>query len=107
MIWVKTEFVQVLLGSSGTYLMLTLILLAVMSTGSGQVIAISSIIIYDIYQPYIQPFVGDASKQICELCEKSFRITMENAFKGLNLCYSSSLHQLYKKKYKSAKECLL
>ena len=64
---------ETLLGTSGTYIMLTLILLAVMSTGSGQasdylviitmhhilllqVIAIASIVIYDIYQPYIQPF---------------------------------------------------
>ena len=45
-----------LLGSAGQYLMLVLILLAVMSTGSGEVIAISSIIIYDIYQAYIQPY---------------------------------------------------
>ena len=45
-----------LLGSAGTFLMMILMLFAVMSTGAGQVIAISSMIIYDIYQPYVRPF---------------------------------------------------
>ena len=45
-----------LLGSAGTFLMMVLMLYAVMSTGAGQVIAISSMIIYDIYQPYVRPF---------------------------------------------------
>ena len=41
---------QKLLGSTGEYSMLFLILMAVMSTGSAEVIAVASLIIYDIYQ---------------------------------------------------------
>ena len=41
---------QKLLGPTGEYAMLFLILMAVMSTGSAEVIAVASIIIYDIYQ---------------------------------------------------------
>jgi Na+/proline symporter len=33
--------------------------MAVMSTGSAEVIAVSSIIIYDIYQTHIAPFKPD------------------------------------------------
>lgn len=36
--------------------MLFLILMAVMSTGSAEVIAVASIIIYDVYQTYLCPF---------------------------------------------------
>ena len=39
--------------------MLFLILMAVMSTGSAEVIAVASIIIYDVYQAYVQPFRPD------------------------------------------------
>lgn len=45
-----------LLGKTGGYLVLTIIMMALMSTGSGEVMAISSIIIYDIYKIYINPF---------------------------------------------------
>ena len=41
---------QKLLGSTGEYAVLFLILMAIMSTGSAEVIAVASIIIYDIYQ---------------------------------------------------------
>ncbi len=41
---------QKLLGSTGEYAMLFLILMAVMSTGSAEVIAVASIVIYDVYQ---------------------------------------------------------
>ena len=41
---------QKLLGTTGEYAMLFLILMAVMSPGSAEVIAVASIIIYDIYQ---------------------------------------------------------
>ena len=43
---------QKLLGSTGEYAVLFLILMAIMSTGSAEVIAVASIIIYDIYQVY-------------------------------------------------------
>ena len=47
--------------------------MAVMSTGSSQVIAIASIIVYDIYIPYFQPYAKDLQDGICELCNKGFR----------------------------------
>merc|ERR1719273_1395169 len=47
---------QKLLGTTGEYAILFLILMAVMSTGSAEVIAVASIVIYDIYQAYVVPF---------------------------------------------------
>ena len=41
---------QKLLGTTGEYVIIFLILMAIMSTGSAEVIAVASIIIYDIYQ---------------------------------------------------------
>ena len=46
---------QKLLGSVGEYAMLFLILMAVMSTGSAEVIAVASIVIYDVYQVIKSP----------------------------------------------------
>ena len=52
-----TPFVmESLLGSSGGYLLMTMLMMALMSTGSGEVMAISSIIVYDIYKTHINPF---------------------------------------------------
>ena len=45
-----------LLGPMGGYLLTTMVMMALMSTGSGEVMAISSIIVYDIYKTYINPF---------------------------------------------------
>ncbi|KAH3842046.1 hypothetical protein DPMN_115534 [Dreissena polymorpha] len=45
-----------LLGDLGSVLILTLIAMTLMSTGSGEVMAVSSIIVYDIYQIYVYPF---------------------------------------------------
>jgi len=45
-----------LLGETGGYLLLTMLMMALMSTGSGEVMAISSIVVYDIYKTYINPF---------------------------------------------------
>ena len=59
---------QRLLGASGEYAMLFLILMAVMSTGSAEVIALASIIIYDIYQAYIKPFRTDLKRGQCIIC---------------------------------------
>ena len=50
---------QRLLGNTGGILILTLIAMTLMSTGSGEVMAVSSIIVYDIYQTYISPFRYD------------------------------------------------
>ena len=64
---------QKLLGSVGEYSMLFLILMAVMSTGSAEVIAVASIIIYDIYQAYICPFKPNLKDGQCILCGNYLR----------------------------------
>ena len=47
---------QTHMGVAGSYLILTMLIMAVMSSGSGEVMAISSIIVYDIYQTHVRPF---------------------------------------------------
>ena len=74
--------------------MLALILLAVMSTGSGQVIAIASIIIYDIYQPYIQPFKKDPKENHCLLCDQPFDTKKTDAFTE-DICDCGSMRRLF------------
>jgi Na+/proline symporter len=64
---------QKLLGTTGEYAMLFLILMAVMSTGSAEVIAVASIIIYDIYQAYIVPFRPNLIRGQCLICGKFMR----------------------------------
>ena len=53
--------------------MIFLILMAVMSTGSAEVIAVSSIVIYDVYQAYICPFKPNLKDGQCILCSKYLR----------------------------------
>jgi len=65
---------QKLLGTTGEYAMLFLILMAVMSTGSAEVIAVASIVIYDVYQAYICPFRPDLKDGQCILCGKYLRV---------------------------------
>ncbi|KAJ8306848.1 hypothetical protein KUTeg_014932 [Tegillarca granosa] len=45
-----------IMGQGGGLLVITMLTMALMSTGSGEVMAISSIIVYDIYKIYINPF---------------------------------------------------
>lgn len=52
---------QRLLGTTGEYVILLLIVMAVMSTGSAEIIAVASLIIYDIYKLYINPFRLDVN----------------------------------------------
>ncbi|KAK3592701.1 hypothetical protein CHS0354_037837 [Potamilus streckersoni] len=59
---------QKILGDVGAYLILTLTAMTLMSTGSGEVMAVSAIIVYDIYQIYINPFRSNLSKFDCILC---------------------------------------
>merc|ERR1740123_2588482 len=89
---------QKLLGTVGEYSMLFLILMAVMSTGSAEVIAVSSIIIYDVYQAYICPFRPDLKEGQCILCGKFMRANsakMHSDSSGeqlLELCTCPSRH---------------
>jgi Na+/proline symporter len=56
------------MGLTGSYLILTMLIMAVMSSGSGEVMAISSIIVYDIYQTHVRPFRHRSSVGSCALC---------------------------------------
>merc|ERR1712223_1352608 len=64
---------QKLLGPVGEYSMLFLILMAVMSTGSAEIIAVASIVIYDVYQTYICPFRRERKDGQCILCGRYLR----------------------------------
>ncbi|KAJ8318387.1 hypothetical protein KUTeg_003478 [Tegillarca granosa] len=61
---------QRLMGQEGGYLLLTMMTMALMSTGSGEVMAMSSIIVYDIYKTYINPYRVCPSPTTCLLCGK-------------------------------------
>ncbi|XP_069128805.1 uncharacterized protein [Argopecten irradians] len=66
-----TPFVlETLMGSKGGYLLITMVTMALMSTGSGEVMAVSSIIVYDIYRTYVNPFRKSSSPTSCLLCGK-------------------------------------
>ncbi len=62
---------QKLLGTTGEYAMIILMLMAIMSTGSAEVIAVASIMIYDVYQMYIQPFRPDLPDGHCIMCGRA------------------------------------
>ncbi|XP_023324732.1 urea-proton symporter DUR3 isoform X2 [Eurytemora carolleeae] len=82
---------QKLLGATGEYAMLFLILMAVMSTGSAEVIAVSSIIIYDVYQTYLCPFRPTLKDGQCILCQKFLR----GKATGSDLCDCPSCYSCY------------
>ena len=77
---------QKLLGTTGEYAMLFLILMAVMSTGSAEVIAVASIVIYDVYQAYICPFKPDLKEGQCILCGKYLRHKKVGLVDDVALC---------------------
>ena len=68
---------EVLLGKLGGYATLVMMLMAVMSTGSAEIIAVGSILIYDIYIPYFKPFRKDHIPGTCLLCEKPLRAAVK------------------------------
>ncbi|KAK3610645.1 hypothetical protein CHS0354_028025 [Potamilus streckersoni] len=57
-----------LLGTTGGYLLMTMLMMALMSTGSGEIMSVSSIIIYDFYKIYVNPFRKTKSPTCCILC---------------------------------------
>ncbi|XP_055343852.1 uncharacterized protein LOC129591971 isoform X2 [Paramacrobiotus metropolitanus] len=62
---------QTLLGTQGAFIILLALLLAVISTASAEVMAVTSIIVHDLYQVYWKPFrlVDDINS--CVLCGKA------------------------------------
>eukprot|EP00058_Branchiostoma_floridae_P025995 XP_002611485.1 hypothetical protein BRAFLDRAFT_63880 [Branchiostoma floridae] len=65
---VASVVVNQLMGHTGQAILLLMLLMAVMSTGSAEVIAVTSIIVYDIYKDYISPFRRDLEEDDCVLC---------------------------------------
>ncbi|XP_076468036.1 uncharacterized protein LOC143298900 [Babylonia areolata] len=59
---------QLVLGRAGSFLILIMFTMLVMSTGSSEIMAVASIFVYDIYQIYINPFRKDVSGSKCVLC---------------------------------------
>nr|XP_054750098.1 uncharacterized protein LOC129255796 [Lytechinus pictus] len=68
---VPPKIAQELMGQSGEVLMVLMILMAVTSTGSAEVMAITSILVYDCYQIHLKPFRRVADSNGCVLCGKS------------------------------------
>ena len=68
---------EVLLGKLGGYATLVMMLMAVMSTGSAEIIAVGSILIYDIFIPYFKPFRKNHIPGTCLLCEKPMRASVK------------------------------
>ncbi|XP_046575767.1 uncharacterized protein LOC124283788 [Haliotis rubra] len=67
-----TPFIaETALGYAGGVMVLTMLTMALMSTGSGEVMAVSSIIVYDIYQTHINPYRKGHTKRNCLLCGKT------------------------------------
>ncbi|PVD26613.1 hypothetical protein C0Q70_14290 [Pomacea canaliculata] len=62
--------VQYALGREGSFIVLTIFTMLMMSTGSGEVMAISSIIVYDICQSYVWPFRQGHKVGHCIICSK-------------------------------------
>ncbi len=52
---------QRLMGTAGEIVMIILLLMAVTSTGSAEIIAVTSILVYDIYQLYLRVNVVPAT----------------------------------------------
>ncbi|XP_060573870.1 uncharacterized protein LOC132731673 [Ruditapes philippinarum] len=77
-----------LLGQTGAYLLLTMLMMSLMSTGSGEVMAVSSIIVYDIYKTYIKPFRKNITPTSCILCGKEK--LKEMCAEGNDLCQCQS-----------------
>ncbi|CAG5131507.1 unnamed protein product [Candidula unifasciata] len=57
-----------LLGKTGELLILSMVLLAVTSTASAEVMAVASIIIYDMYAQYLKPYRLTTDTNSCILC---------------------------------------
>ncbi|KAL8577003.1 hypothetical protein ACOMHN_064105 [Nucella lapillus] len=62
---------QQAMGRTGAFLVLTMFTMLVMSTGSGEVMGVSSIIVYDFFQSYIYPYKGKTEPGHCILCDKT------------------------------------
>merc|ERR1712160_158190 len=66
-----------LLGDFGSVLILTMLFMAIVSTGSAESIAVSSLVAYDIYREYINPeATGDQILFVSRIMIVGFGLTM-------------------------------
>lgn len=54
--YITPYVMESVLGTSGGYLLMSTLMMALMATGSGEVMSVSSILVYDIYKTHINPF---------------------------------------------------
>ncbi|XP_060064863.1 uncharacterized protein LOC132545205 [Ylistrum balloti] len=78
------------LGPAGGIMILCMVFMAVMSTGSGEVMAISSIIVYDFYQTYIRPFRRNVPPAHCVLCGKASTVEPNIETEEADICQCPS-----------------
>lgn len=82
-----TPFViQSLLGKEGCFVLLTLLTMTLMSTGSGEVMSVSSVLVYDIFKTHIRPFRKNINPTDCLLCGKS-KIPISREGVPAEMCY--------------------
>ncbi|XP_013412874.1 urea-proton symporter DUR3-like [Lingula anatina] len=62
---------QKVMGSTGETMVIVMIMMAIISTGSAEVMAVTSILVYDIYQVYIKPFRAVLDANSCILCGRA------------------------------------
>ncbi|KAL4238295.1 hypothetical protein ACF0H5_003007 [Mactra antiquata] len=61
---------QRLFGRAGEMMVIIMVVMAVVSTGSAEVLAATSIVVYDIYQLYLKPYRKVLDANSCILCGK-------------------------------------
>ncbi|KAK3610644.1 hypothetical protein CHS0354_028024 [Potamilus streckersoni] len=66
--YITPYVMESLMGTTGAYLLMTMLMMALMSTGSGEIMSVSSIIIYDFYKTHVNPFRKTSSPTCCILC---------------------------------------
>ncbi|OWF45141.1 urea active transporter 1 [Mizuhopecten yessoensis] len=74
------------LGPAGGIMILSMVFMALMSTGSGEVMAVSSILVYDIYQTYIRPFRRSLEQAQCVLCGKASKPDTDTSTNEIDVC---------------------
>ncbi|XP_021364349.1 uncharacterized protein LOC110457411 isoform X2 [Mizuhopecten yessoensis] len=82
---------EAVLGPAGGIMILCMVSMALMSTGSGEVMAVSSIIVYDIYQTYLRPFRRNLGPSNCVLCGKASKPDTDTSTNEIDVCQCPSV----------------
>ncbi|CAE8742911.1 unnamed protein product, partial [Polarella glacialis] len=94
------RFLSKVMGSSGAVILLLQLFMTVTSTGSAEIIAVSSILTYDIYYTYVNPELKGRrdgfhpSKE--DLCTGGYFSSLGSYIQNNGACYSSSTTALEK-----------